>query len=561
MQEDEGFDASKIPEEFRKLSLHDNPILKPAKAKKAKGGKTPKGSSSTNPIPPKLSAGNYVGGRTWHKALVVEECGQFKFTKDLSSKSGDTPTFFDGQTFRMYIPRQVQAKGKNLVTNPTVDEVRIHVMATAVMKVNTTPYRILVIRMQTPVDAQWEGPFNILATRMPRPECYNHEDTAPMDGYLLNTHMHVTHPCPPESLSRRLSHGVARKPMQHRAKVVEDATSASTSEDDAGDEGDDPNDDDDDVTMVDPPQPEPPETRSARSTPTVPPTTPKPPKRKMTPPTKAKKDKKYRTSHQTEEMPPMTGGQQTEINTFFREQLKKSEDLAADALRHTAEERKAQIADAKEERKSQLDLFRTTLQMLASNKPPVALDPTPEAQAQPPSPYTFPGQPQPPSHYHAHYNNRPTMYLQQPHPPQQANPPQHALMHHAPMPQHNPYLHYTPQVHHPTHQHPMLMHGAAPPPLHNNPYANTLTYNNQLQQNLSVHNPAQAVQYHAAYHNAWLLGNSQHSYGSQHQHPPPPMGAEVPNYPVAPADQQHQVMPADQQQQPQPHGPPAMNPH
>jgi hypothetical protein len=260
----------------------------------------------------------------------------------------------------------------------------------------------------------------------------------------------------------------------------------------------------------------------------VPPTTPKNPKRKLPPNAPSAKEKRLRVANQARlDAAAMGAAGSTELKDYLREQLMKSEALASAALQSSADERQEKNADAKEERKAQMDLFKTTLQLLADTKAAPPSNPTPQSQGTAQPPYGFPGGPPYATHYHNQFNSNPYGYPQQlQHQPFQQQlqhqPPQHPVPMHQPSQPH-PYHLYHHQAPMPLYNQPppqqLLMQSNDPSHAQHNAHAQASAYPQHHQQRHSPYGPTQAIQYRTAPSPMWHGGYPQNPHGApSHQH-------------------------------------------
>ena len=89
--------------------------------------------------------------------------------------------------FSLNLPSQVKGRGALKKTCSTIMMATMKVAATGELAVKAMNYRVLVIMLQNQPDAQWEGPFNVLASHMPTMPHYTFHDTYKPDKASLTS--------------------------------------------------------------------------------------------------------------------------------------------------------------------------------------------------------------------------------------------------------------------------------------------------------------------------------------------------------------------------------------
>jgi hypothetical protein len=162
---------------------------------------------------------------------VYKELGQFKMIQQCAPKTAALmPTFKEGMVFTLSIPRRVQTKGENRVLDANTDDCRFRVQGCGEMTHKSKKTRVLVLTMQDAEGGEWEGPYNIAAAMMPKPDKYTFEKDFAFKKSVMMAHAEEDHPGPPMSLCLRMKN------------AVRDEDASSAPDDDADEEGDEADD-------------------------------------------------------------------------------------------------------------------------------------------------------------------------------------------------------------------------------------------------------------------------------------------------------------------------------
>jgi hypothetical protein len=170
-----------------------------------------------------------LSGRIWAQAPVIKHKEQFSLVDTLVWQDGSRPSLRKGNQLIVHVPTDVPKKAPT--TPYPTKPMRICVLGCGELTVTTMKYRVVVAMTQDPPNAKWEGPFNIMASKMPRDTHRITEANLLMDPNLLKRHLLRTdHLTPGSRLQNRLDRAAPIGP-HHDADSL-----AGTSDEDEQDE-------------------------------------------------------------------------------------------------------------------------------------------------------------------------------------------------------------------------------------------------------------------------------------------------------------------------------------
>ena len=134
--------------------------------------------------------------------------GQIKLISQLVSRPDANlrPIFKQGMQFRINLPETVHRTGptKSQVNNTVAYQVRV--VGVGQLSAASTNLMVVIVLLQDAPGAQWLGPVNLMASRMPAPACYSFGDDYVLVASVLQAHLKDTHTTPSETLSRRFQY-------------------------------------------------------------------------------------------------------------------------------------------------------------------------------------------------------------------------------------------------------------------------------------------------------------------------------------------------------------------